>query len=1328
MTIPPFTPIRSAIFWLFSLLTISLQADLTIERLRCNHLVDPQGIHDVRPRLSWEVRSLARGERQTAYQIMVASSRELLESGVADLWDTGKVASDQTLQIPYSGVALASRVECYWKVRAWDRDGVASGWSPPASWTVGLLEPSDWSAKWMDGELFGTDPPGPGVEVVSASYETVTGSARRDVGSFFEEIPAGSHVIIPITAATFGGTLVEGAAARLKLEVQINGEASTRYFAENSALIFPDDLVQAPPEIISARYEAVNGSGFRDVTSQLVGQAASGSFQLVVDNTQLGPDPTPGILKQLRVRYSRDGEISEAVFPEHATFRYPSDLPESLDIQITRATFEAIDAAGSLEVTRQLNQRASGGPFSVTVNNATFGSDPAFEHLKRLRVEYVWKGSPMVRIIPEGATFRFPDDLKRPSTLPHFRKPFDVSKTVRKATLYATALGLYELRMNGQRVGDHVLAPEWTDYRKRLNYQAYDVTPMVRGGENVLGAQVADGWYSGHIGNGGYQYWGSRPALLAQLEVEYTDGTRQTVVTDGSWKAAPSAILASDFMYGEDYDARKEVVGWDEPEFDDSSWSHNFVRIEEPRPITGQMTEPVRHLMELPAKEVTEPAPGRWTFDLGQNMVGVVRLKVSAAAGTRVTLRHAEMLKEDGTVYTTNLRGAPSVDSYVCRGGGEEVWTPKFAFHGFRYVEVSGLPEKPPLDAVTGLVFATDTRSTGEFSCSDGWINQLQSNIEWGQRGNYLSVPTDCPQRDERLGWLGDAQVFVRTASYNADIAAFFRKWLVDVRDGQTADGSFPNVAPATWPENGSPGWADAGVICPWTIYQAYGDIRLLEENYPAMVAWVEWCRNHSTNSIRDRARGGDFGDWLSIDADTDKELVGTAYYAYSTRLVADAAEALGKDADAATYRSLFETIKAAFIAKYVNLSTGEVASNTQCAYAMALTFDLLPDGLRQAVAQRLRADIEAKGNHLSTGFVGVSYLLPALTDAGMVDTAYDLLFQDTFPSWLFSVKRGATTIWERWDGWTPEDGFQDPIMNSFNHYSLGSCGEWLYRTVAGIGCDPDQVGFKKIIIRPLIGDRLTSARGRFDSVHGTIGSSWRKFENGFVLDVVIPTNTTAQVHVPAEDVAEVRESGLAAADGEGITFLRMEDGAAVFGVESGRYHFSTGVEEPGRDSIFHDAGVEVRVSISTLLQNDGPGALEFVSAGPLSTGGAELRVEDGWIYYDPGSQVVGPDGFSYLVRDASGGVSSRRVSVGIIPDDAPVQEATKVEMLEGGSCRVSFEGAPGRVYRIETSETLDGTHAWNERATVQADGEGRFEFVDPHPLAASRFYRAVFP
>jgi len=954
-------------------------AGVETKYLRCEYLVNPLGIDASRPRLSWILDSGQRGEKQTAYQVLVASTPKLLQRDQGDLWDSGKVVSDATSQIEYAGQPLTSRQSCYWKVRAWGSDGKAGEWSSVAQWHIGLLKPSDWSAQWI------------------------------------------------VTAAP--------PATAKKLVIR------------------------------KAIYKAADKDIQADVTALVASQVKDNRLRMEVTNKNLGGDPATNLVKRLHVEYELDGNVFTREYAEHQTLSIPEEL------------------AG---------------------------------------VRYA-------------------------------RKPFQLAAPVRRAVLYATALGLYEIQLNGQRVGNHVLAPDWTDYRKRVRYQAYDVTSMLKKGDNVIGAMLANGWFSGTIGNGAKAFFGKVPALLTQLEVTYADGRTETICSDATWKSQRSPILSTDFMQGESYDARLEIKDWSKPGLDDSQWLPVSTRDESARVLEAQVMEPVRKVLEVKAKAVNEAKPGQWVFDLGQNMVGVVRLKVSAPAGTKITLRHAEMLNPDGTVYVTNLRGAPSVDHYICKGEGTEIWEPKFTFHGFRYVELTGLPKAPKAEAVTGVVVSSDTPQAGTFSCSDPRINQLQSNIEWGQRGNYLSVPTDCPQRDERLGWMGDAQVFIRTATYNADVAAFYTKWLVDVDDGQSAEGSFSDVSPNTMNCYSVPAWGDAGVICPWTIYDVYGDKRVLEQHLPAMIKWVEFLRAHSTNLIRDKDRGNDYGDWLAINASTPKDLIGTAFFAYSTHLVAKACRVLEREADAQKYEQLFADIKKAFNAKYVS-PDGRIQGNTQSAYLMALKFELLSDEMRARAAQYLEEDIKAKGVHLSTGFIGVGYLLPVLTEMGKADLAYQLLLQDTFPSWLFSVKHGATTIWERWDGWTPEKGFQDPGMNSFNHYSLGSCGEYLFGAVGGIR--PASPGYKTIRVAPVIRDGLTWANTSYDSIHGRIATAWKRDGESLKLDVTIPANTTATVCLPARDAANVTESGKAVAQARGVKFVGMEKGNAVFEVGAGKYKF----------------------------------------------------------------------------------------------------------------------------------------------------------------------------
>jgi len=883
--------------------------------LRCEYQADPLGVDVERPRLSWHVCDPRRGARQTAWQVVAASTAERLDADEGDLWDSGKVAGDASIHVPYAGKALASRARCFWKVRTWDADDEPSPWSAASSWEVGLLDREDWTGRWI------------GSSIVGGAYSTCP--------------------------------------------------------------------------------------------------------------------------------------------------------------------------------------------------------------------------------------------------CPYVRKAFALDRPVAAARLYVTALGLYECLINGQRVGTDVFTPGWTDYRKRVQYRVYDVANLLAEGANAIGAILGDGWYCGHVGGMSRQRYGDRPRLLAQLEVLFADGDRVTVATDETWRTATGPLLESDLIMGESLDARLKMPGWASAGFDDSRWSEVVMFEDRGIPVVATPCPPVRAIQELhPVGPPARPRGNRgpWVFDLGQNMVGRVRLKVRGEAGTTVTLRHAEMLNPDGTLYTENLRSARATDRYTLRGDGIEVYEPRFTFHGFRYVEVSGLGGELGADAVTGVVLHSDMPPTGDFECSDAQVNQLQSNITWGQKGNFLEVPTDCPQRDERLGWTGDAQVFVHTATVNFDVAAFFTKWRQDLEDAQSEAGAYPPVVPNTGlGGDGGPAWADAGIICPWTIYLCYGDRRILEEHYDSMARFIAYLEATSRDGIRtyegyEGFHG--FGDWLAIDAPTPGEaptprsLIGTAYFAYSTALLARIARVLGREDDAARYESLRETVREAFNREFVT-PAARIVGNSQTGYLLALGFDLLPEEKREAALGHLVRDIERRGGHLSTGFVGTPLLTPVLTRLGRTDVAYRLLMQETYPSWLYTVKQGATTMWERWNSWTKEHGFGDAGMNSFNHYAYGSVGQWLYGTVGGIAADADGPGYRRIVVRPQPGGGLTWARARLVSPYGAIETRWSVEGDAFRLEVTIPPNTSARVFVPVAEGGAVTEGGVAAGEADGVCLVGREGEAAVFDVGAGSYVFA---------------------------------------------------------------------------------------------------------------------------------------------------------------------------
>jgi alpha-L-rhamnosidase len=898
---------------------------LIASELRCEYLINPLAIDTREPRLSWTIESNTRGAKQTAYQILVATTAASLAANKGDLWDTGKIASNETIQIAYQGKPLQSRQQCSWKVRVWDQNDKATSWSKPARWSMGLMEPADWSAKWVGDKL-------PSVENVSATM---------------------------------------------------------------------------------------------------------------------------------------------------------------------------------------------------------------------------------------------------------LRREFKLSSKVKRAIVYASALGVYELHINGQRVGDQLLAPEFTDYNSRTQYQAYDVTELLRPGTNAIGAVLGDGWYAGSVGLAQMalkkkrNIYGDHPRFIAQLEVELADGMKERVATDESWRTSREGpIRSSDILDGEAYDARREMPGWDAPAFDDKAWQAADVGPNVRTTLVAQPNEPIRVTREIKPISVSEPKPNIYVFDMGQNMVGWCRLKAHDAAGTTVTIRHAEMLNDDGTIYTDNLRAAKQVDTYTMRGidrpGGVETFEPHFTYHGFRYVEVTGLRTKPRPDAIAGRVFHSAMTEAGSFECSDPTLNKLWQNILWTQRGNMLGIPTDCPQRDERLGWMGDIQIFVGTGIFNMDMAAFFTKWMRDVRDAQAEDGRFADFSPHPFGKDkiftGVPGWGDAGIVVPWRVWQQYGDKRMLAESLESGKRWVEFIRSSNPDLLWKNKRGNDYGDWLNSDTliyegfpskggQVPKEIFATMMFAYATDLVSRMAKVLGKDDEAKKHKQLFEDIKAAFNKAYV-AEDGRIQGDTQAGYAIALHFDLLPEKLRPPAVKYMLEGIERYKGHMSTGFHSTYRMMLELTGSGHNDVAYKLINNHTFPSWGYSIENGATTIWERWDGYVKGRGFQNKGMNSFNHYAIGAVGEWMYRVILGINNDDVHPAYEHFVIRPYPGGELKWARGSYDSIRGKIESGWSLAAGKVRLDVRIPASTAATVYVPAKDAANVMESGKPASTATGVKFLRMEDGAVVFLVQSGSYTF----------------------------------------------------------------------------------------------------------------------------------------------------------------------------
>ena len=899
---------------LFLLSAISTAAPaLHVTSSICEYKTNPIGIDVPAPRLSWVIESNKLGVLQTAYEIRAAAFEKDLKSQKKLIWETGKVDSDQSIHVVYSGPELNSRDRVYWQVRVWDESGKRSDWSEPAFFEMGLLNDSDWQAGWIHGDI------------------------AEDVSK----------------------------------------------------------------------------------------------------------------------------------------------------------------------------------------------SNPA--HM--------------------------------------LRKEFSLNAKVVSARAYVTCLGLYEMELNGVRVGTEVLTPGWPAYHARIQYQTFDVTEFLNSGDNAVGVNLGDGWYRGNIGfRGQRNAYGDKLALLLQIEATYADGSTETIISDESWKASTGAILMSDIYNGEIYDARLEKEEWSRPGFDDKEWAGVKVH---PKPNVKLIAPEGPPIAKIRPIEIVTTPEGQTVVDMGQNMVGWVRLRVQGPEGTTVTLLHTEVLDKEGNFYTENLRAAQQKVVYTLKGDGVEEYEPRFTFQGFRYVAVAGWPGELTLDDLTGVVVHSDMAVSGSFECSNPMINQLQHNIQWGQKGNFVDVPTDCPQRDERLGWTGDAQAFAPTACFNHDVAGFYTKWMKDFIYDQQSDGEIPHVIPDVLSlknnhkgNSASAGWADAAVIVPWVVYQSYGDIRILEQQYDCMKGWVDYQAK----------RAGDtyfwntdftFGDWLSFNttnsdypgATTDKDFITQAYFIRSADLLYRTAQILGKTADAAHYADILTKAHKVFLDEFVTLN-GRLSPNTQTAYALALAFNILPKDLADKAAQRLADDVN-KFKHITTGFLGAPWICPVLSENGYWDEAFMLLNRTEYPSWLYPVTKGATTIWERWDGIKPDGTFQNAGMNSFNHYAYGAIGEWLYTVVAGIKIDEKQPGYKHSIIAPNPGGGLTNAKAGVRTLYGDLASAWEMTGEQFKLEIKIPSNTTATVHLPKAELDGVEINGQTLQKATFVKHIKQVDSTVTMELGSGEYEFS---------------------------------------------------------------------------------------------------------------------------------------------------------------------------
>lgn len=889
------------------LLSINCHAQVNVAKLYTENLINPLGIGKPYPRFTWQLQSNQSNVMQNAYEIS-------LTSGKREVWNTGKVLSDQSVHVSYSGAALNSGEKYYWKVRVWDNKGKVSAWSKPAFFQMGLLKESEWKAEWIE---------------------------------------------------------------------------------------------------------------------------------------------------------------------------------------------------------------------------------PGFE-----------------------------EDSTQPSPL--FRKEFNLKKKVASATAYISAHGLYEAKINGQRIGDGHLTPGWTNYNKRIQYQAYDVTSMLVSGKNAVGVMLGSGWYRGIIGYMKKAFdinvYGRDIALILQIDIQYTDGTKESIYSDSSWKSSTGDVLYSEIFHGEIVDANLEQSGWTTAGFNDTNWYPVRIGNHLKNVLIPTINEVVKKQESLvPVAIITTPK-GERVIDFGQNLSGFVTMRVRGNAGDTIKLQHAEVLDQQGNFYTANLRSAKQTNIYILKGGMEEIFEPRFTWQGFRYVKVEGYPGEIKPENFTARALYSDMITAGTFSTSNTMINQLQSNILWGMKSNFIDVPIDCPQRDERLGWTGDAQVFARTAAFNMNVNNVFARWLQDLESEQV-EGKVPHVIPhVVQPENlNSAGWADASTIIPWDMYVLYGDKELLVRQYNSMKAFHESVRSIAQNNLWNSGRH--FGDWLfyspeddkhGMAAVTDKYLIAQCFYGHSTQNIINAARVLGYEEDVQNYNSLLQEIKNAFLREYMTPG-GRLVSNTQTAYILALQFDMLPEEYRQQAADRLADNIRMYG-HLTTGFLGTPYINHVLTRFGYTDLAYELLLNKNYPSWLFPITKGATTVWERWDGIKPDGSFQSRFMNSLNHYAYGAIGDWMYRGMAGINTTEEKPGYKHSFIKPHIGGNFSEVSASLETYYGRISSAWKIDGERLLLNVEIPVNTISTVYIPASDPEKILLNGRPLSFSGGISLSGIEKEYVIIKMGSGKYEFETDI------------------------------------------------------------------------------------------------------------------------------------------------------------------------
>jgi alpha-L-rhamnosidase len=1062
------------------------QSEAQVVNLTCESLINPRGMDIVQPRLGWMLQSDTRGQKQTAYQVLVSGTRQGLDAGHGDLWDSGKVESDRSIQVAYEGAPLNSFQPCFWKVRAWDKDGKASDWSDAASWTMGVLFSEDWSgAQWIG--LDSGETPHPLNEAFKSS---------RWIW-YPEEHPAGAAK--PGTAYFRKSFTVAEASAEAVLLVA----------ADNLARIF------------------INGERLGDWsdfkianTFNITKNLRPGKNVVAISVQNMGEAPNPGGLLALI-------DVSTQTIGKSAV--------------ITDSSWKVSDAPDKGWETPDY-----GDDFWASAKDlGAYGMEP-------------WKET------------RLQDERILPARM--LRREFTVDQPVRRASVYFSGLGLSELYFNGKKIGDAVLSPGCTEYNKRVFYVSHEITGEIHQGANAVGVWLGNGrYYAPRLTEPTATRSFNYPKALLMLRLELEDGSVQTVLSDENWKlTAEGPIRANNEYDGEVYDARMEMPGWAVTGFDDSRWMSPEIMESPGGVLSWEKINPMRVVECVNPVAITQPQPGVYVYDMGQNMVGWCRMTVQGPRGTAITFRHAETVKPDGTLYMDNIRGAKVTNVYTLKGGEVETYEPRFTYHGFRYVEMRGFPGEPTLNTLIGCVVHDDLVRAGSFHCSNPVLNNIYRNIYWGTRGNYRSMPTDCPQRDERQAWLGDRSEESRGETYLYNLAAFYSKWVCDMEDAQKENGSVSDVCPAYWPlYNDNVTWPSSFIIIPNMLYGQYADLLTLSSHYEGMKKWINHMLTYETEGIIPR---DNYGDWcvppekqeLIHSEDparkTPGDFIATAYFCHDLNLMAKYAALKNLPEDEKVFREKADAMKSAFNAKFYNAGEAKYVNGTQTSCVLPLAFGLVPQGDEKRVFQRLVDKIQNETmGHIGTGLIGGQWLMRVLSDNGRPDLAYAMATKTTYPSWGYMIENGATTIWELWNGNTA-----DPAMNSHNHVMLvGDLNLWFHEYLAGIR--PELPGFKRLVMKPFpVGD-LNHVRASCLTPYGAVFSEWNVENNLFNWRITIPANTEATVYIPADSKEAVTESGKSVENSGELEFLRMDGGYAVLNVTAGQYSFqSSAFKRPG--------------------------------------------------------------------------------------------------------------------------------------------------------------------